>query len=156
MNEPKVSNLGDHIGFWLRCLSNFVSNNFEEKLSKEDVTVAQWVVLRTLYDHDHITLNQLAELIGLDKSSVSRMIERLVLRELVNRSKGNDRRSLGLSLTSAARKLVPRLAKLADQNDESFFHSLPARKRHEFLATIKQLLDANGWTTSECGRYGIG
>ena len=155
MNETKVSKLGDHTGFWLRCLSNFVSYSFAEKLSKEDVTVAQWVVLRTLYDHDSITLKQLAELVGLDKSSVSRMVERLVLREQVKRSEGNDRRSLGLSLTPAARKLVPKLAKLADQNDESFFNSLPARQRHEFLATIKQLLDTNGWKKSERGRYGI-
>jgi DNA-binding MarR family transcriptional regulator len=155
MKKMDVSKLGDHIGFWLRCLSNFVSYSFAEKLSKQDVSVAQWVVLRTLYDHDSITLKQLAEFVGLDKSSVSRMIERLVLREWVNRSEGNDRRSLGLSLTPAARKLVPELAKLADQNDESFFSSLPARQSHEFLATIKQLLDANGWKKSERGRYGI-
>jgi DNA-binding MarR family transcriptional regulator len=155
MNRTDVSKLGGHIGFWLRCLSNFVSHSFAEKLSKEEVSVAQWVVLRTLYDHDNITLNKLAELIGLDKSSVSRMIERLVFRELVNRSEGNDRRSVGLRLTPAARKLVPKLAMLADQNDESFFNSLPAKQRHEFLATIKQLLDANGWKKSERGRDGI-
>jgi DNA-binding MarR family transcriptional regulator len=155
MNETKASELDDHIGFWLRCLSNFVSHSFAGKLAKEEVSVAQWVVLRTLYDHDKITLNELAELIGLDKSSVSRMIERLFLRELVTRSEGNDRRSLGLSLTPAARKPVPRLARLADQNDESFFNSLPARQRHEFLATIKQLLEANGWKKSGRGRYGI-
>jgi DNA-binding MarR family transcriptional regulator len=155
MNGKEVSKLDDHIGFWLRCLSNFVSHSFAEKLSKEEVTVAQWVVLRTLYDHDKITLNQLAELVGLDKSSVSRMVERLVLRELVNRSEGSDRRSLGLGLTPAARKLVPKLARLADQNDESFFNSLPAGQSRGFLATIKQLLDANGWKKSERGRDGI-
>ncbi|HXD00676.1 MAG TPA: MarR family transcriptional regulator [Verrucomicrobiae bacterium] len=155
MNGNDVSKLDDHIGFWLRCLSNFVSHSFAEKLSKEGVTVAQWVVLRTLYDHQNITLSHLAELVGLDKSSVSRMVERLVLRQLVNRSEGSDRRSLGLSLTPAARKLVPKLARLADQNDESFFNSLSAGQSHEFLATIKQLLDANGWKKSERGRDGI-
>jgi DNA-binding MarR family transcriptional regulator len=155
MNGNDVSKLDDHIGFWLRCLSNFVSHSFAEKLSKEGVTVAQWVVLRTLYDHQNITLSHLAELVGLDKSSVSRMVERLVLRQLVNRSEGSDRRSLGLSLTPAARKLVPKLARLADQNDESFFNSLPAGQSRQFLATIKQLLDANGWKKSERGRDGI-
>jgi DNA-binding MarR family transcriptional regulator len=155
MNEMNVSGLGDHTGFWLRCLSNFVSSSFAAKLANMDVTVAQWVVLRTLYDHDAITLNQLAELLGLDKSSVSRMVERLVRRELVNRSEGSDRRSLGLSLTPAARTLVPKLARLADQNDQAFFKVLPAKQKHEFLATIKQLLEANGWEKSEHGRHGI-
>jgi DNA-binding MarR family transcriptional regulator len=155
MNETKVSNLGDHTGYWLRCLSNFVSYSFAERLAKEDVTVPQWVLLRTLYSHDNITLNQLAQFVGLDKSSVSRMVERLVQRKLVNRDEGNDRRSLGLGLTPDAKKLVPRLAKHADQNDESFFKTLSQKQRKEFLETIKQLLDANGWTQSERGRYGI-
>jgi DNA-binding MarR family transcriptional regulator len=155
MNKTDVGKLEDHLGFWLRRLSNFVSHSFAEKLSREDVTVAQWVVLRTLYESDNMTLNQLADLVGLDKSSVSRMVERLVHRDLVNRSEGNDRRSLGLSLTPAARKLVPKLAKLADQNDESFFNFLSARQRREFLTTIKHLLDANGWKKSERGRDGI-
>jgi DNA-binding MarR family transcriptional regulator len=155
MKITDISDLEDHLGFWLRCLSNFVSHSFAEKLSQADVTVAQWVMLRTLYGHDQLTLNQLAALVGLDKSSVSRMIERLVVREMVNRSEGHDRRSLGLSLRPAARKLVPKLAKLADQNDESFFKYLPAGQRHEFLTTIKQLLEANGWKKSERGRDGI-
>jgi DNA-binding MarR family transcriptional regulator len=147
-----VSNFEYHIGYWLRCLSNFVSHTFAEKLAKEDISVPQWVVLRTLYDHDNVTLNEAAALVGVDKSSLSRMIERLVQRKLVDRSEGVDRRSLGLSLTPAARKLVPRLAKLADQNDEEFFQTLSSKQREEFLGTIKQLLEANGWSIAKRGR----
>jgi DNA-binding MarR family transcriptional regulator len=71
---------------------------------------------------------------------------------LVIRSEGDDRRSLGLALAPAARKLVPQLAKLADENDESFFKMLSQKQRKEFLGTIQQLLDANGWKLSERGR----
>ena len=155
MFETKVSDLGDHLGYWLRCLSNFVSHSFAERLAKENVSVPQWVLLRTLYSHDKVTLNQLAQMVGLDKSSVSRMVERLVQRKLVNRDEGNDRRSLGLGLTPAAKKLVPRLARHADLNDETFFKSLSQKQHGEFLRVIKQLLHANGWNQSERGRYGI-
>jgi DNA-binding MarR family transcriptional regulator len=152
MNEMAVSNLEKHLGYWLRCLSNFVSGGFAEKLAERNVSVAQWVVLRTLYDNQNITLNQAAQMVGVDKSSLSRMIERLVRRNLVIRSEGDDRRSLGLTLTPAARKLVPQLAKLADQNDESFFKTLSPKQHENFLGTIKQLLDANDWKLSERGR----
>jgi DNA-binding MarR family transcriptional regulator len=152
MNETTVSNLEEHLGYWLRCLSNFVSGSFAEKLSGLDISVAQWVVLRMLYDNKNATLNQAAQLVGVDKSSLSRMIERLVRRNLVIRSEGDDRRSLGLALTPTARKLVPQLAKLADQNDESFFKTLSEKQRKDFLGTIKQLLDANDWKLSERGR----
>jgi DNA-binding MarR family transcriptional regulator len=152
MNKSSPSHLHSHVGYWLRCLSNLVSSTFAERLAKRDISVAQWVVLRTLYDKRDVTLKEAAEEVGVDKSSLSRMVERLVQKGLLNRDEGGDRRSVGLSLTPGAMKLVPQLAKLADENDEEFFHSLSAGQREEFLAAIKQLLDANGWDETKRGR----
>src|SRR5690606_30101449 len=73
----EISNLEDHIGYHLRCLSNFVSHSFAAKLETRDVSVAQWVVMRVLFDHKDMNLNEAAKLVGVDKSSLSRMIERL-------------------------------------------------------------------------------
>jgi DNA-binding MarR family transcriptional regulator len=152
MSKSAPSNLEQHLGYWLRCLSNFVSHSFAERLAGHDISVAQWVVLRTLYDSGGVTLNEAAAQVGVDKSSLSRMVERLVLRKLVNRAEGDDRRSVGLTLTPAGKKLVPQLAQWADENDAAFFHTLAPKQRAEFLATIKQLLKANGWDASQRGR----
>lgn len=152
MGKSIPSNLEEHLGYWLRCLSNFVSHSFAERLAKQDISVAQWVVLRTLYDHNGVTLNEAAGQVGVDKSSLSRMVERLVQKGLVNRAEGGDRRSVGLSLTAAGKKLVPQLSQLADENDAAFFHTLDPKQRMEFLTTIKQLLTANGWDVSQRGR----
>ncbi len=146
------SRLEDHLGYWLRCLSNFVSGSFAARLAIHDISVAQWVVLRSLYDSKVIGLNEAAQVVGVDKSSLSRMVERLVQRGLIKRSEGSDRRSIGLSLTAEAKKLVPHLAKLADENDRGFFKSLTARQRKDFLATIQQLLAANGWDVISHGK----
>jgi DNA-binding MarR family transcriptional regulator len=146
------SKLDEHLGYWLRCLSNFVSHTFAERLARQGISVAQWVVLRTLYDSSGVTLNEAAAQVGVDKSSLSRMVERLVQRGLVNRAEGEDRRSVGLTLTPAGKKLVPQLAQLADENDAAFFDTLVPKQRAEFLATIKQLLTANGWDASQRGR----
>ncbi len=152
MNGASPSSLDAHLGFWLRCLSNFVSRSFAEKLAREDVSVAQWVVLRTLYDLSGSTLSQAATHVGVDKSSLSRMVERLVQKGLVDRMEGGDRRSVGLALTAGGRKLVVRLARLADENDIEFFKTLPPRQREAFLSTVKHLLAANGWKASTHGR----
>jgi len=47
-NNP--SKLEDHLGYWLRCLSSFASDRFAKKLATKDVSVAQWVVMRILYE----------------------------------------------------------------------------------------------------------
>ena len=152
MSKSVPSHLDEHLGYWLRCLSNFVSHSFAERLAGQDISVAQWVVLRALYDNSGVTLNEAAAQVGVDKSSLSRMVERLVQRKLVDRAEGDDRRSVGLALTPAGKKLVPQLAQLADENDVAFFNSLAPRQRAEFLATIKHLLTANGWEASQRGR----
>src|SRR5271154_2451526 len=61
-----ISRRGDHVGFWLRVLSNGVSRTFEKSLDNYGVTVAQWVVLRALYGQES-SLNQLSESIGIDQ-----------------------------------------------------------------------------------------
>lgn len=152
MNKARhPSNLEDHLGYWLRCLSNFVSGSFEKKLASHDISVAQWVVLRILFDNSGITLNQAARLVGVDKSSLSRMVERLVQRDLINRADGDDRRSVRLALTAAGEKLVPELARRADENDTAFFSSLSEKQHKDLLLTIQKLLAANGWEASTNG-----
>jgi DNA-binding MarR family transcriptional regulator len=152
MNDVVPSNLEDHLGYWLRCLSNFVSRAFAERLEKQGLTVAQWVVLRTLYGSEGVTLNEAAKQVGVDKSTLSRMAERLVQKGWLRRGEGRDRRSLELKLTATGEKLVRRAAKLADENDAAFFHPFSPRRRQEFLAVIRQLLEANGWDQVTYGR----
>jgi DNA-binding MarR family transcriptional regulator len=69
-----------------------------------------------------------------------------------NRTEGQDRRSVDLTLTAAGKKLVVQLAKIADENDQAFFYTLSARQREGFLTIIKQLLAANGWDVRTHGR----
>jgi DNA-binding MarR family transcriptional regulator len=152
MNKSTPSDLEAHLGYWLRCLSNFVSHTFSERLASQGISVEQWVVLRTLYGDEAMTLNEAAKQVGVDKSTLSRMVERLVQKGWVNRAEGQDRRSLGLMLTAAGKKMVVQSAKLADENDKAFFQPLSSRQREEFLATIKHLLTVHGWDKSARGR----
>jgi DNA-binding MarR family transcriptional regulator len=152
VNKHDPSCLEAHLGYWLRCLSNFVSSSFAERLAGRDVSVAQWVVLRTLYDGGGLTLNQAAVRVGVDKSSLSRMVERLVQKGLVNRAEGGDRRSMKLTLAPAGRRLVPELAKMADENDREFFQTLSPGRQQTLLCTMKDLLTANGWDPVKRGR----
>ena len=152
MARKKISNLQDHIGYWLRCLSNFVSHHFAMRLEKHDVSVAQWVVLRLLHDRPDISQNETAALVGVDKSSLSRLLERLLVKELVSRSPWvNDQRFMQLQLTAKGKKLVPLLAAAADENDRRFFNGLSESEQRQFLATIRQLLRVNGWNDTERG-----
>jgi DNA-binding MarR family transcriptional regulator len=139
-----VTNLRSHIGFWLRFVSNHVSHAFARKLEGSGVTVAEWVILREMFDSPSTSPSALATSTGLTRGAVSKLIDRLVLKSLVSRAEASgDRRFQDIKLTSAARALVPKLARIADQNDEAFFSELSAEERERLLATLKKLVAAN-------------
>jgi DNA-binding MarR family transcriptional regulator len=140
-----VSDLKKHVGFWLRFVSSHVSQAFAVKLLASGVTVAEWVVMREMYDDEESSPSVLAERIGMTRGGVSKLVDRLVSKNLITRrERDDDRRFQSIALTAAGRRLVPRLAALADQNDEEFFHPLSAGERAALVATMKKLVQAHG------------
>jgi DNA-binding MarR family transcriptional regulator len=141
-----VSTLQSHIGFWMRLVSNNVSQAFAAKLDETGVTVAEWVVMREMYGEAGITTpSQVAELTHLTRGAVSKLLERLLQKGLITRTESKeDRRYQDIQLTTAGRKLVPQLAALADQNDKEFFSSISASERAQLMKLLKKLAEARG------------
>lgn len=124
-----VSVLESHLGYWLRHVSNRVSGSFGDRLKAQDVSVAEWVVLRELYDGERLP-SALAERIGLTRGAITKIADRLIARALVTRTASEeDARSRRLALTRQGRALVPRLAAIADRNDAEFFGHLSPKER---------------------------
>jgi MarR family transcriptional regulator, lower aerobic nicotinate degradation pathway regulator len=128
--STEVSGLQDHLGYWLRFVSNQVSHAFSLKVAAHGVTVAEWVMLRELYDGDATIPSALAERLGMTRGAISKLADRLVAKALLVRVPGRiDRRYQDLALTAAGRELVPTLSELADQNDAEFFGQLSLEDR---------------------------
>ena len=140
-DKIRVSLLTAHTGFWMRLVSNQVSYAFARKLETSGVTVAEWVVLREMYSRDDTTSpSAVADLTGLTRGAVSKLISRLLAKGLATRKESaSDRRYQDIELTPAAVALVPRLAKLADKNDEEFFSVLSKSERKALIATLKKI-----------------
>lgn len=145
MSRPKaVSRLHHHLGYWLRTVSNAVSHRFARKVADEGVTVAEWVVLRVLFDADWMTPSLLAAHMGMTKGAISKLAERLLEKDLIRREDSlNDRRAHRLALTRAGRALVPRLANIADANDASLFGVLTADERRRLEGLLRKIAVAH-------------
>src|SRR6201987_5541305 len=113
----RTSDLKAHVGFWLRFVSNHVSHAFARKLQTCGVTVAEWVVMREMFDEEETSPGVVAERIGMTRGGVSKLVDRLVTKGLVTRRERNDdRRFQSIALTGTGQRLLPQLAILADQN----------------------------------------
>lgn len=141
----KVSALEAHLGFWLRFVSNQVSQAFSLKVAACGVSVAEWVVMRELYDCDEMIPSALAERIGMTRGGITKIVDRLGAKGLVTRAANeNDRRSQTLALTAKGRGLVPRLASLADENDAAFFGHLDGAEREKIERTMREIVRRHG------------
>ena len=145
MQRKEVSELASHTGFWLRFVSNYVSYAFARKLQESGVTVAEWVILRHLYDEEEISPSALAKAIGITRGAASKLVDRLLFKHLLTRQgRNDDRRFQDIALTPAGRQLVPKLAAIADRNDEEFFAALSAKERQALIVMMRRLVEANG------------
>lgn len=143
--RSNVSELTDHLGYWLRQVSNNVSLSFARRIEAEGVTVAEWVVLRILFGAEDLAPSRLANMMGMTKGAISKLSDRLVAKGLIERTGSPvDARAHTLALTGDGKRLVPKLAALADENDRIFFAPLKPNQREKLRQLLEQLVECHG------------
>lgn len=141
--------LPDHTGYLLRLLSNHVTSSFASRLTGYGTTVAEWVLMRLLFDGEGLPPSQVAVRMGLTRGGVTKIADRLIARGLLQRQDvPSDGRSQQLCLTKTGRDLVPVLADLADQNDAAIFGHLPSTDRAQLTALLLGLIHHHALTTA--------
>jgi DNA-binding MarR family transcriptional regulator len=136
-----TSPLKIHLGYWLRFVSNHVSHAFARKIEARGVTVAEWALMRELFDTDEMPPSEIANRMGMTRGAISKLADRLVAKSLVARARGSgDQRWQTLTLTPEGHGLVPKLAALADRNDAEFFGHLKAGERAVLENAMKDIV----------------
>lgn len=143
-----VSALERHLGYWMRFVSNNVSHAFKRKLEGKEVTVAEWALMRQMFDAGPTNPSQLAEKMGMTRGAISKLIDRLCDKGLAEKTTlKKDRRFQEVALTPKGRRLVPTLAELADSNDHEFFGHLSDRQQSELMLLLKDIVQRHEWKT---------
>jgi DNA-binding MarR family transcriptional regulator len=147
MTQP-ISDLTAHLGYWLRYVSNHVSQAFARKVEAHGVTLAEWVLMRQLLDIEALAPSRLADRMGMTRGAVSKLADRLIAKALLTRAADpQDGRAQTLALTRAGRAIVPELAALADANDAEFFDSLAPEDRAALLRILREIVEKRGLKT---------
>ena len=106
--DPPVDDLG--IVDALAQLSFVVQEMLARRAAVHDVSMIQTRLLGVLRDREP-TMQELARLLGLDKSSVTGLVDRAERRGLVQRVQAlEDRRAVKVKLTSSGRRIVGTVA----------------------------------------------
>ncbi|MDP3208274.1 MAG: MarR family transcriptional regulator [Rhodoglobus sp.] len=143
-----VSDLDAHLGYWLRFVSNHVSQAFARLLQDKGVTVAEWVAMRRLFGEGGMAPSLLADRIGMTRGAITKLVDRLIDKGLVvRRADRRDGRAQTLALTARGRALIPELAVLADVNDAEFFRPLTMHEQRTLRRLLGRLVEQNDLKT---------
>jgi DNA-binding MarR family transcriptional regulator len=133
----------------LAQLSFLVYNALGEVAGQHDLSIIQTRLLGVLRDREP-TMNQLGRLLGLDKSSISGLVDRAQRRGLVTRTvSANDRRAFQVFITDAGRQLVEQVAARFTEQIELSVAPLPDTDRQRLSQLAAQVV------ASDAHRRGI-
>jgi DNA-binding MarR family transcriptional regulator len=148
-SAPSASDLTAHLGYWLRYVSNHVSQAFARKVEAHGVTVAEWVLMRQLLDEEALAPSRLADRMGMTRGAISKLADRLIAKRMLLRvADPEDGRAQTLALTPAGRVLTPALAALADANDAQFFDHLAPEDRVALFRILRGIVEKRGFKSA--------
>jgi DNA-binding MarR family transcriptional regulator len=111
----------------------------------EDVTLAQYRFLIELASRGRQRLADLATALGVDRSTATRMCDRLVRKQLVTRRRAqDDRRTVRVSLTNAGAELVTEVSRRRRAEIATIVERMPAADRDSVVVALRAFADAAG------------
>jgi DNA-binding MarR family transcriptional regulator len=111
----------------------------------EDVTLAQYRVLIELAARGPQRVADLATALGVDRSTATRMCDRLVRKRLVSRRRINeDRRGVRVSLTTAGGDLVREVSRRRRAEIATIVQRIPKAHRRPVLDALRAFAQAAG------------
>lgn len=127
--------MSETIGFLLNDSARLFRRSFNARTKDSGITALQWRLITYLKRHEGIRQGPLAELIEVEPITLSRMVDRLVEAELVERrADPADRRAWQLYLTSRAGEMLNGMRPIADALTAEAIEGLSA-------AEVEQLTD---------------
>jgi DNA-binding MarR family transcriptional regulator len=108
-----------------------------------DVTLAQCLVLMEVDQEGRLTVGQLASRLRLDDSTLSRTIDGLVRKGLLERVRDDrDRRQVWIRLSPAGKDVCDAIHEQSDATYAAIFERIPAAERENVIHNFEILVQA--------------
>ncbi len=141
--------LHNSFAFWIYRLNHVLQDAFNEQLKEHDITWPQWMVLNVLDEGIADTPAVIADHLGADRSGITRLLDRLELKEFVVREHDRlDRRSIKLKMTPEGKKVMAEINDKAHQHQQQFLSELHLSERRGFKKELQKMLKISGVDTT--------
>lgn len=133
--------LDQHIFFLFGQIYGRRDLQLAKSLRPFGVTAAQWRVLATLNSVDACTINRLADYTVIDRTTLSRTLDRMEASGLVARRQlENDKRSFEMRLTPSGRRALERIWPVIEYHNRRAIAGLTRRELDELRRVVRKMI----------------
>jgi len=114
----------------------------DPEVSALEVTAAQFVIIATLADREVNSSAQLCKSFSYDPGAMTRMVDRLEAKGLVQRQRSSDdRRLVNLELTEAGKALLPKMKAISASIHNRFLRGFSTAEVKELEGYLCRILE---------------
>jgi DNA-binding MarR family transcriptional regulator len=138
MTQPnKRLFLDNQLCFPFYAISRLITRAYQPLLEKFDLTYPRYLVLLVLWEHDDLTVNEIAERLLLNTNTLTPVLKALERQSLIKRSRSvTDERKVHVNLTDEGKRLRARASAIPEKLAEA----LPVPE--EEAIELKEKLDS--------------
>ena len=136
-------NLKKSLGFKLDRASRLTTLNFNKNLKENNIilTAEQWGIINFLLEEDGINQNQIGKLINKDHTCVSRLIDTLIKKGIINREISlEDKRVNLIYLTKAGKELQNKAADTVRHSLDKVFKNVSEEEKEIFSIVLDKII----------------
>jgi DNA-binding MarR family transcriptional regulator len=161
-DQPAVSRpqnplmIDDSPFFQIIRLVNLTAKPFNTRFSREySLTLNEWRVMMALASYPGLAAHELAQLIGIDKMSISRAVRRMGGMGRLSRDPDpGDRRRTLLRLTPKGYEVFMAIAPAARQREQTLFSALAEDEQRQLRRLLRKIEDnVRRWETEDGDDY---
>jgi MarR family transcriptional regulator, organic hydroperoxide resistance regulator len=151
-DEAQMYRLTESFPYLLTRAGVRMGELFSEELAEIGMTLPMYRVMAALWERDGQKLSELAEMISIEMSTLSRLITEMKKRDLVSRQRQDgDERSVRLSLTDEGRTLVASLIPRAQSYETRAVKGFSAEQVAQMKTIFRAILDNLSETEAVAG-----
>ena len=137
--------LSSRAGFLLVQLGTQRHRRFAERLAPLDLHPRHFGMLSHLAVNEGQSQQALSSALGIHRSAMVALVDDLEQRGLAERRRDpTDRRAYTLYLTTAGRKLLAELQRVAEEDEAELLEALDASERSQLITLLQRLAESQG------------
>jgi DNA-binding MarR family transcriptional regulator len=131
-------------GHLIRRMNQISTSLFYEETAELDLTPVQYSALNMILEMPDIDQGTLSSMIAIDKTTIVKVLDRLVEKDLITRVQSpSDRRRHVLNVTPKGREVIAKIIPMLDRSERRILAPLNVEEQRRFLEMLSKLVQIN-------------